>query len=282
MGDFSARTLFETGTLSVRDVCCAGSCRHRTPEEAATRTQLVFPYRGAFVRHLGADEAVAEANQVLLFNANEGYRVSHPVAGGDACLTVTLADPLLAEIAPRSMLQAGAAPRFLRQRQRIDARAQALLAILRHGLERGLAEPIEAEGLALTLAQRALGPRTVHASQGSPARRRLVDRAKLVLAGDLARRWTLEDIAREVGGSPVHLTRIFQQVEGMPLYRYQMRLRLARALDRLADCEDLTQLGLELGFSSHSHFTAAFRAAYGRTPSALRDAAARPAPRSRS
>ena len=38
----------------------------------------------------------------------------------------------------------------------------------------------------------------------------------------------------------------------MPLYRYQMRLRLARALDRLGDYDDLTALGLDLGFSSHS------------------------------
>jgi hypothetical protein len=42
----------------------------------------VFPYRGVYVRHLGLDQAVAEANQVLFFNAGEGYRVSHPVPGG--------------------------------------------------------------------------------------------------------------------------------------------------------------------------------------------------------
>ena len=45
------------------------------------------------------------------------------------------------------------------------------------------------------------------------------------------------------------------QVEGLPLYRYQLRLRLARALDLLAQYDDLTSLGLELGFSSHSHFS---------------------------
>jgi AraC-like DNA-binding protein len=64
----------------------------------------------------------------------------------------------------------------------------------------------------------------------------------------------------------VYLTQLFRQVEGMPLYRYQLRLRLARALDMLGRCDDLTTLSLDLGFSSHSHFTAAFRQAYGRTP----------------
>ena len=94
----------------------------------------------------------------------------------------------------------------------------------------------------------------------------MVDRAKLVLTSDLARRWTLAEIAAEVGVSPVYLTQAFQAVEGVPLYRYQLRLRLARALDLLGECADLTALGLDLGFSSHSHFSAAFKQAYGRTP----------------
>ena len=88
-----------------------------------------------------------------------------------------------------------------------------------------------------------------------------------MLASDLARRWTLAEIAAEVRGSPVYLTQVFQQVEGLPLYRYQLRLRLARALDLLAQYDDLTALSLDLGFSSHSHFSAAFRQAYGRSPS---------------
>ena len=50
----------------------------------------------------------------------------------------------------------------------------------------------------------------------------------------------------------------------MPLYRYQLRLRLARALDLLGRYDDLTRLSLDLGFSSHSHFSSAFRQVYGR------------------
>ena len=49
-------------------------------------------------------------------------------------------------------------------------------------------------------------------------------------------------------------------------YRYQLRLRLARALDLLGRYDDLTMLGLDLGFSSHSHFSAAFKQTYGLTP----------------
>jgi len=273
MPEVAVQFLLKSPTVTIRDVCCQGRCRHKGAEEWATATELVFPYRGVYVRHLGHDEAVAEANQVLFFNASEGYRVSHPVSGGDACLSLAISEPQLRELAPLTFLRDNAGLAFRRQRLRIDARAQALVALLRHSLRQNIAEPLEAESLALTLVQRALGPRTTHAPGASVGRQRLADRAKLVLASDPARRWTLAEIAAEVRGSPVYLTQVFQQVEGLPLYRYQLRLRLARALDLLTQYDDLTALSLDLGFSSHSHFSAAFRQAYGRSPSEFRQLA---------
>ena len=273
MSEFTVQSLLKTPSVSVQDVYCRGSCRHQSAEECAGTTQLVFPYRGVYVRHMGRDEAVAEANQVLFFNAGEPYRVSHPVPGGDASLTLIVDESLLRELTPPGFLRDGAVLAFRRQRLRIDPRAQALVALLRHSLREKIAEPLEAEGLALTLVRRSLGPRTTHAAGASFGRQRLVDRAKLVLASDLARRWTLAEIASELRASPVYLTQVFQQVEGVPLYRYQLRLRLARALDLLAQYEDLTALGLDLGFSSHSHFSAAFRSVYGRSPSEFKRSA---------
>lgn len=273
MPEFTVQSLLKTRTVAIHDVCCQGSRRDQSAEEYTTTTQVVFPYRGVYVRHLGHDQAVAEANQVLFFNAAEGYRVSHPVAGGDASLTLIISEPQLRELAPRIVLRDGARLAFRQQRLRIDARAQALVALLRHSLREKIAEPLEAETLALTLVRRALCPRTTHAVGATVGRQLLVDRVKLVLASDLARRWTLAEIAAEVRGSPVYLTQVFQQVEGMPLYRYQLRLRLARALDLLAQYDDLTALGLDLGFSSHSHFSASFRQIYGRSPSEFRQSA---------
>ena len=271
--EFSAEQLLKSPTVSIRDVYCSGCCRDQSEEEYARATELVFPYRGAFVRHLGSDQTVAEANQVLFFNAGEGYRVSHPVRGGDASLSLAICEELLLELAPVTVLQSNTTSAFNLQRLRIDARTQALVALLGHSLRQNVAEPLEAEGLALTLVQRALGPRTSHAAGAGAGRQRLVDRIKLVLASDMGRRWTLAEIADEVRGSPVYLTQVFQQVEGMPLYRYQLRLRLARALDLIADYNDLTTLGLDLGFSSHSHFSAAFREAYGQSPSEFKQSA---------
>ncbi len=271
--EFVVHSLLNSPVVSIRDTECQGRCRGQSAEECTNTTQLVFPYRGVYVRHLGRGQAVAEANQVLFFNADEGYKISHPVRGGDGCLTLAIHEPLLRELAPVSFLRDGSTLAFREQRRRIDARAQVLVSLLRHSLHRNIAEPLEAESLALTLVRRVLGPTTTHAAAASVGRQRLVDRIKLVLASDLARRWTLADIAAEVRGSHVYLTQVFQQVEGMPLYRYQLRLRLARSLDLLPAFDDLTKLSLELGFSSHSHFTATFRSAYGRTPTEFKQSA---------
>jgi AraC family transcriptional regulator len=273
--EFEVRHLLGTDTVSLRNVRCSGACRHRSPEECASTTQLVFPYRGVYLRHVGSDQAVADANHVLFFNAGEGYQVSHPIGGSDASLSLVLSESVLREVAPSSLLNDGGKLGFRRQHHRIDPRAQALVALLRHGLDCGAIEPLEAEGLVLTLVCRSLGPRTSHQPGATHARRRLADRVKILLAGDLSRRWTLADIAAEIRGSPVYLTQVFQQTEGIPLYRYHLRLRLARALDLIAQYDDLSALAADLGFSSHSHFTAAFRLAYGRSPTAFQRSARR-------
>src|SRR3979490_1452401 len=119
MTEFAVQHLLESPTVTVRDVYCQGSCRHQSAEECATATELVFPFRGVYVRHLGHDQAVAEANQVLFFNATEGYRVSHPVPGGDASLSLAISEPLLRELAPPTFLSDSATLTFRRQRLRI-------------------------------------------------------------------------------------------------------------------------------------------------------------------
>jgi len=267
---FEVTHLLDTQTVVLRNIRCGGKCRHRSMEECVSTTHLVFPYRGVYVRHVGSDQAVADANHILFFNAGEGYQVSHPLTGGDSSLSLSLSESVLSELAPRSLLNEGGQLGFRRQYQRIDPRAQALVALLRHSLANGTLEPLEAEGLLLTLVCRSLGPRTSHAPGATHARRRLADRVKVLLAGDLSRRWTLADIAAEIRGSPVYLTQVFQQTEGIPLYRYHLRLRLAQALDLIARYDDLSTLAADLGFSSHSHFSAAFRQAYGRSPTAFR------------
>jgi AraC-like DNA-binding protein len=112
-----------------------------------------------------------------------------------------------------------------------------------------------------------LGSKTSHEPKATVNLQKLVDRTKLLLSSDIGKAWTLESIGAEIGVSPVYLTQASQKVKQLPLYQYILRLGLAKSLTLLESCDDLTDLGLELGFSSHSHFSAAFRKAYDRSPS---------------
>jgi AraC-like DNA-binding protein len=81
----------------------------------------------------------------------------------------------------------------------------------------------------------------------------------------------LSDIAQAVGASMFHLCRCFRAGTGLTLHEYRTQLRLRGALEALESADsDLTRLALDAGFSSHSHFTAAFRRLFGATPSRVR------------
>src|SRR5579863_5461272 len=120
--EFVVDSLLTSPVVTIRDTYCRGTCRHQSAEECTTTTQLVFPYRGVYVRHVGLDQTVAEANQVLFFNAFEGYRISHPVPGGDASLTLVISEAMMRELAPAALISNGANVLFRPPRLRIDAR----------------------------------------------------------------------------------------------------------------------------------------------------------------
>jgi len=122
--------------------------------------------------------------------------------------------------------------------------------------------------LAIHVLREATGP-------SAPAHLRnskVVEKAKELLHIRAAERLSLSEIAKDVGVSPVYLTQEFARSEGTPLYRYQLNLKLTRSLLLLRECDDITGLALDLGFSSHSHFTAEFRRAFGLPPSRYRAA----------
>jgi AraC family transcriptional regulator len=82
---------------------------------------------------------------------------------------------------------------------------------------------------------------------------------------------SLSSLARLVRLSPFHFSRAFKQSFGLPPHRYLTSRRIDRAKDLLADRElSVTEIGLGVGFSETSSFTAAFRKVTGETPSEYR------------
>lgn len=124
----------------------------------------------------------------------------------------------------------------------------------------------------LALAYQAWQPRWSR-QPGTPSRPELeaAHRAQALLDSRYRDPISLAAIAAEVGVSRFRLCRIFKAATGMTLQAYRDQLRLRTALEELSSPDgDLTQLALDLGYSSHSHFTANFRRVFGLPPGRVR------------
>ena len=79
----------------------------------------------------------------------------------------------------------------------------------------------------------------------------------------------LAKLAELAGLSTYHFCRAFKQSLGVPPHRYHTSQRIERAKTLLAKpAFSVTDIGLTVGFSETSSFTAAFRKATGLTPTA--------------
>jgi transcriptional regulator GlxA family with amidase domain len=108
-------------------------------------------------------------------------------------------------------------------------------------------------------------------SRTRKAHRELAEAAKAELAAGFGRSLGLQELAR-LYTSAFHLARVFRAETGFSLHGFRQSLRLRAALERLSSSTvDLSALALELGFSSHSHFTERFRNEFGVAPSQVRD-----------
>ncbi len=275
------REVYRSALVTVGD----HSCRPRHPalgtEEVAPTHSVVFTRSGLFVRHIGRRRTVADPNHVLFFNRHDPYRVSHPVPGGDDCTVFMPRPEILSELITPYEPDVADRPEapFSMALTPSDARVYLLHRRLLQHLDGGAPDHTAVDEVVLDLLEHLLARAYARCGQRArPARtatrrahRDTVAATKAVLTARSAERLPLADIARAVHCSPYHLSRLFRRETGLPIHRYLHRLRLRRALERLADgSPDLTELALAVGFSSHGHFSDAFRREFSHPPSYLR------------
>jgi AraC-like DNA-binding protein len=94
-----------------------------------------------------------------------------------------------------------------------------------------------------------------------------VERVIEILRRDLANPPTLEQLGKEVGCSAFYLSRTFSQETGSTIPQYLQRVRMDRAAELLRSGKyNVTEAALEVGYSSFSHFSLAFRQTHGCCP----------------
>jgi AraC-like DNA-binding protein len=99
---------------------------------------------------------------------------------------------------------------------------------------------------------------------------------QLCRARDLLREYrepspSIADVAREVGISPFHFIRQFEAIFGVTPHQFRIQARIDAAKELLALGErSVTDVCMEVGFSSLGSFSALFARRIGETPSAFR------------
>lgn len=260
-----ATVLFDSPLVRITGIDCRhprGGCGCERGDE---RTHLALLRHGGFGYHLRGTMHVGDPATALLYRAGDSYRISHPFEGGDACTCFEVAPEHEEELFGRRLRDGADAARAVSPAEQY--RHRALHAALAHAGADRLAVEESACALCHDILHRDATPQTPL----SAAARRLARRAQEALLADPADDAGLAALAARLGCSPFHLARVFRRAFGLCLTDYRTRLRLALALDRLADgANDLAALACELGFSHHSHFGAAFRRHVGLTPAAAR------------
>ena len=103
------------------------------------------------------------------------------------------------------------------------------------------------------------------------ARRRLVGDSLELLHASFHEPLGLVELARRVGASPYHLSRVFRDVTGITISEYRTRLRLHAVLERLEKGDDdLAAVAADTGFADHGHMTRTVTRFLGAAPSQLR------------
>ena len=97
--------------------------------------------------------------------------------------------------------------------------------------------------------------------------RRIIDKLEV----DYAERLTLNDLSREAGVHPVHVSRVFRKCVGEGIGEHVQRLRVRAACEQMREPEaSMADISFALGFADQSHFARTFRRVVGMTPNAFR------------
>lgn len=269
------RVVFETPHVCVGEFRCPTDHPSFRNSGPSSHYCFAFPRTAVIIRH-GDARIAADANVATLYNQGQEYERERISPKGDICEWFGVSPELLRDVL--SARDPRAADDDRRPIRFTHALVSARLYLLQRQVylraARGGADPLWADEAVVELTDRVLT-----AAYGARARpletsrrnRDLVHDAHCVLARDPASPLGLADIARAVGASMFHLSRCFRLSTGRTLHEHRVQLRLRGSLDALETRRrDLSDVALDFGFSSHSHFTAAFRGAFGATPSGVR------------
>jgi AraC-like DNA-binding protein len=268
-GCVAVSRVYDGARLEVLHWRCLREIAPRHGERSHRWAVISLTDAGASIVHRSHGRTLVEPATAVLHEAADPYRTTHPFGCGDEGCNVALSPEVMREIGAWPARQA-----FVPAPARLE-----LFVAVRRIRRRLPVSPLALEEAVFGVVAAVLdgvrartGGRTVAGRERTQAaHRRVVESVRTYFAAHLGQPIPLADVAAAAGVSAFHLARTFRQATGISLHRYLTRMRLLSALPRAsARRGSLTDLALDLGFSSHSHLTAAFRREFGVPPSEVR------------
>jgi AraC family transcriptional regulator len=130
-----------------------------------------------------------------------------------------------------------------------------------------------ATGLALQLIRHYSSIKEVNSGQGGMAPHKLRKAIAMIDGYVEQGKVALRTVARDVGISYCHFSRVFKQSMGMTPTSYIAERRIERARKLMEETDlAISEISVRAGFASQSHFTTSFRRLAGVTPRSFRKA----------
>ena len=256
----NVRQLFSSSAVTVSDVWCDPGPLPVSDLEVEDSFGVSFPRAGVYVHRTSGGNVVVDPTVAVFRNRGDEHCTTHPSDDGDRNTHLQFpADVVESLLDSRDRFRVGAMPIS----EAIAARHRRLLGIIRGGAS---ALQIEEEALSLVGSTHHL-PSYAEGAEHHP----VVDEARQYLAWRFRDDLDLAEIARNVGVSPFHLSRMFKRATGRSLTDYRTALRIRFVIDQLTDGErDLGRIAVEAGFYDHAHMTNTVRRHLGSAPSKIR------------
>jgi AraC family transcriptional regulator len=272
------RVVFSTECVRIGAFRCATSHPSFRNSGPIRDDCFVFPRTTVVIQHDRARAFVADPTVITLYNRRQEYERRAISVEGDRCDWFAVSQDLLrAALVDRDPAAAETARpiRFTHARSDASTYLEQRRVFIDAGDSTGVDE-LDVEERVVALLDRVLTlayrePRPHSRAPRLPSAHELADAAKTWIAPRVMQRLTLARIATALDCSVFHLCRSFRRATGLTLHAYRDQVRLRLALERLERGErDLSRLALDLGYSSHSHFTAAFHRSFDNPPAAVR------------
>jgi len=154
---------------------------------------------------------------------------------------------------------------------RLGAAQQQLISTLRQPPVYATAQPLwyqcKALELAVTFLLQPPSEKEMFCSRQQRVAQERVEQVMFLLKQNLAEPPSLEELGKKIGCSHFYLSRIFSTQTGQTITQYLRQLRMDKAAELLRLREhNVTEVALEVGYSSLSHFSAAFHETFGCCP----------------